>query len=139
MYRLEEELAQLPKREQEKRERLEKKIEKALKEREPRKYLFDDNEFLDNREQMVEGVKNAVSDILKKRSHPSEEPESSSTSLVNKRQKVQSASTKKVVMSVFDDEDDESDDDESEQEEVSLPINSKGKAPALKSARTVKA
>ncbi|CAO3583505.1 unnamed protein product [Absidia cylindrospora] len=162
--RLEEELAALPKREQEKRERLEKKIEKALKEREPRKHLFDDHEFLDNREQMVEGVKNAVSGLLK-RSHPSSSASSSSSSssslsppssssshsssavtasTANKRQKTQPA-TKKVV-SVFDDDDDsdESDEDSSSAEEeettpVVAPIKSKGKgkAPAAKS-KTIK-
>lgn len=138
----------LPLREQEKRERLEKKIAKALKEREPRKHLFDDNEFLDNREQMVEGVKNAVSDALK-RSHPSS---SASTSTVSespayKRQKTQSASTKKVAVSVFDDDDDDDsdeddeDDEESDQEETttSIPIKGKGKASTIKVATTIKA
>ncbi|KAI8335309.1 telomere stability and silencing-domain-containing protein [Chlamydoabsidia padenii] len=136
--KLEEELAALPQREQEKRERLEKKIEKALKEREPRKYLFDDNEFLDNREQMVESVKNAVSDVLK-RSHSS--TTTTVESSVNKRQKVQSTSTKKVAVSVFDDEDSDEDDDDEEEEEAPLPINSKGKGKAstIKPATTIKA
>ncbi|KAI9300571.1 telomere stability and silencing-domain-containing protein [Cunninghamella echinulata] len=134
--RLEEELAALPQREKEKRERLEKKIEKALKEREAPKYLFDDNEFLDNREQVVEGVKNAVSGLLKKRNN-SEVASSSSTEIINKKQKTQTSPSKKIV-SVFDDEDDEDedeDDGEEEEEEeeekikekISTSIKGKGK------------
>ncbi|CAO3619494.1 unnamed protein product [Cunninghamella echinulata] len=115
--RLEEELAALPLREKEKREQLEKKIEKALKEREAPKYLFDDNEFLDNREQVVEGVKNAVSGLLKKRNNSEvASSSSSSTEIINKKQKTQTSPSKKIA-SVFDDDDDDDEDDEDEDED----------------------
>ncbi|CAO3616153.1 unnamed protein product [Cunninghamella blakesleeana] len=139
--KLEEELAALPQREKEKRERLEKKIEKALKERQPKKHLFDDNEFLDNREQVVEGVKSAVGDLLRKRHHS--ETSSSSTSITassssssvnesNKKQKTQTSPVKKVV-SMFDDDDDseeeEASEEEASEEESTISIKGKEKIP----------
>lgn len=93
----------IPEREAEKREKLKKKIEEALKEREPRKYLFDDNKFLEDKEDVVENVKSAVSDAIK-------------------RQKLTHSPVKKVAtastsVSLFDDDDDDSSDDDEEEEE----------------------
>lgn len=65
-YRMQEELEAIPEREAEKREKLKRKIEEALKEREPRKHLFDDNKFLEESEEMVEGVKSAVGQAIKR-------------------------------------------------------------------------
>lgn len=108
MIRLQEELDAIPEREAEKREKIKKKIEEALKEREPRKYLFDDNKFLEDKEDVVENVKSAVSDAIK-------------------RQKLTHGPVKKTAtastsVSLFDDdvssdEDDDEDDDEEEEEE----------------------
>ncbi|KAL7327272.1 hypothetical protein PS15p_209490 [Mucor circinelloides] len=106
--KLQEELDAIPEREAEKREKLKKKIEEALKEREPRKYLFDDNKFLEDKEDVVENVKSAVSDAIK-------------------RQKLTHGPVKKTAtastsVSLFDDdvssdEDDDEDDDDDEEEE----------------------
>ncbi|EPB92464.1 hypothetical protein HMPREF1544_00762 [Mucor circinelloides 1006PhL] len=106
--KLQEELDAIPEREAEKREKIKKKIEEALKEREPRKYLFDDNKFLEDKEDVVENVKSAVSDAIK-------------------RQKLTHGPVKKTAtastsVSLFDDdvssdEDDDEDDDEEEEEE----------------------
>ncbi|KAI8139889.1 telomere stability and silencing-domain-containing protein [Fennellomyces sp. T-0311] len=91
--KLQEELDALPEREKEKRERLQKKIEEGLKGVEQKKYRFDDTQFLEDREQMVESVKNAVGSLLKQQ----------------KKKKVAA-----VSVSMFDDDDDEEDDDDDE-------------------------
>lgn len=100
--KLQEQLEALPKIEEEKRRKLQEKIEKALKEPEKRKYLFDDNEFLENREVVIEGVKNAVGNVFKRQ----------------KTEKKAAAAT--ASSSVFDDdvEDSEDEDDEENEEEV---------------------
>ncbi|KAI8367461.1 telomere stability and silencing-domain-containing protein [Radiomyces spectabilis] len=95
--RLQAELDAIPEREKEKREKLQKKIEKALKEYEPRKHLFDDNQFLEDREQMVENVKNAVGGLLKK-------------------QKVDHKPVKAAAI-IFDDEMDSEDEDDEEEDD----------------------
>lgn len=98
---MQEELEAIPEREAEKREKLKRKIEEALKEREPRKHLFDDNKFLEESEEMVEGVKSAVGQAIK-------------------RQKVVHKPVASTSNSLFDDEvssDEEDDEDEDEEEE----------------------
>ncbi|OBZ82592.1 Protein SDE2 [Choanephora cucurbitarum] len=99
--KLQEELDALPEREAEKREKLKRKIEEALKEREPRKYLFDDNKFLEDREDMVENVKSAVGNALK-------------------RQKVTHKPVASSSASLFDDDlsDDEEEEEEEEEEDI---------------------
>lgn len=99
---MQEELDALPKREAEKRERLKRKIEEALKEREPRKHLFDDNEFLESKEEAVEGVKSAIGQALKKQktSHNGNYKPVASTS-----------------QCLFNDDISDEDDDEEEEEE----------------------
>ncbi|KAI8329896.1 hypothetical protein BD560DRAFT_341993 [Blakeslea trispora] len=79
--KLQEELDALPEREAEKREKLKRKIEEALKEREPRKHLFDDNKFLEDREDMVENVKSAVGSAMKRQKLVHKPVASSSASL----------------------------------------------------------
>ncbi|MBM6387775.1 MAG: hypothetical protein JSY10_27995 [Paenibacillus sp.] len=93
----------IPEKEAEKREKLKRKIEDALKEREPVKHLFDDNKFLEDREEIVENVKSAVSDAVK-------------------RQKVTHKPVATTSASLFDDdlssdEDEEEDEEEEEGEE----------------------
>ncbi|CEP12741.1 hypothetical protein [Parasitella parasitica] len=100
--KLQEELDAIPEREAEKREKLKKKIEEALKEREPKKYLFDDNKFLEDKEDVVESVKSAVGDALK-RQKLTHSP-------------VKKAATASTSVSLFDD-DITSDEDEDEEEE----------------------
>ncbi|KAI9254365.1 telomere stability and silencing-domain-containing protein [Helicostylum pulchrum] len=100
--KLQEELDAVPEREAEKREKLKRKIEDALKEREPVKHLFDDNKFLEDREEIVENVKSAVSDAVK-------------------RQKVTHKPVATTSASLFDDDlssDEDEEDDEEEEEEV---------------------
>lgn len=99
--RLQEELDSLPEREAEKKERIKKKIEEGLKEREKRKYLFDDNQFLADKEEVIDEVKSAVSDALKRRK-------------LNDKP-APSMSKPAVAASMFDDDDE--DEDESEEEE----------------------
>lgn len=93
----------IPEREAERRERIKQKIEEGLKEREKRKYLFDDNQFLADKEEVLEDVKSAVGDALKRR----------------KLNDKPTTSTSKPAASVsmFDDEDEEEDDEEEEDEE----------------------
>lgn len=105
---MQEELDAIPEREAEKREKLKKKIEEALKEREPRKYLFDDNKFLEDKEDVVENVKSAVSDAIKRQKltyGPAKKTATASTSA-----------------SLFDDDvsSDEDEEEEDEEEEVEL-------------------
>ncbi|CAO3620592.1 unnamed protein product [Mucor hiemalis] len=97
--KLQEELDALPEKEAEKREKLKRKIEDALKEREPRKYLFDDNKFLEDREEMVESVKSAVGSAIK-------------------RQKVTHKPVASSSVSMFDDDVSSDEDEEEEEEEV---------------------
>ncbi|KAF1799303.1 telomere stability and silencing-domain-containing protein [Mucor lusitanicus] len=103
--KLQEELDAIPEREAEKREKLKKKIEEALKEREPRKYLFDDNKFLEDKEDVVENVKSAVSDAIKRQKLT--------------HQPAKKTATASTSVSLFDDDvsSDEDDDDEEEEEE----------------------
>lgn len=103
---MQEELDALPKREAEKRERLKRKIEEALKEREPRKHLFDDNEFLESKEEVVEGVKSAIGQALKKQktSHNGNHKPAASTSQC-------------LFSDDISDEDDDDDDEEEDEEE----------------------
>lgn len=105
LIRLQEELDAIPEREAEKREKLKKKIEEALKEREPRKYLFDDNKFLEDKEDVVENVKSAVSDAIKRQKLT--------------HQPAKKTATASTSVSLFDDDvsSDEDDDDEEEEEE----------------------
>jgi hypothetical protein len=82
---------------------LKRKIEDALKEREPRKHLFDDNQFLEDKEEVVENVKSAVGSALK-------------------RQKITHKPVASTSASLFDDdvssdEDEDEDEDEEEDEE----------------------
>lgn len=98
---MQEELDALPEKEEEKRNKLKRKIEDALKEREPRKYLFDDNQFLEDKEEVVENVKSAVGSALK-------------------RQKTAHKPLASTSVSLFDDDissDEEEDEDEDEEEE----------------------
>ncbi|KAI7897435.1 telomere stability and silencing-domain-containing protein [Mucor mucedo] len=100
--KLQEELDAIPEREAEKREKLKRKIDEALKEREPTKHLFDDNQFLEDKEEVVESVKSAVVDAIK-------------------RQKVSHKPSATTSASVFDDDlssEDDEDDEEEEEEEV---------------------
>ncbi|KAG1455463.1 hypothetical protein G6F46_008126 [Rhizopus delemar] len=109
--RMQEELEAIPEREAEKREKLKRKIEEALKEREPRKHLFDDNKFLEESEEMVEGVKSAVGQAIK-------------------RQKVVHKPVASTSNSLFDDEvssEEEDDEDEEEEEEEEEEKEEKGK------------
>ncbi|CDS11828.1 hypothetical protein LRAMOSA11472 [Lichtheimia ramosa] len=64
--RLQDALAAQPEIERARQEAIKKKIEEGLKEREPKKFRFDDTQFLEDREQAMEGVKSAVSSILRK-------------------------------------------------------------------------
>jgi cobalamin biosynthesis protein CobT len=99
LCRLQEELDTIPEREAEKREKLKRKIEDALKEREPRKHLFDDNQFLEDKEEVVENVKSAVGSALK-------------------RQKTSHKPTASTSVSLFDDDvssDEEEEDNEEEE------------------------
>ncbi|KAI9263717.1 telomere stability and silencing-domain-containing protein [Sporodiniella umbellata] len=98
--RLQEELDAIPEREQEKREKLKKKIDKALKEREPKKHLFDDSKFLEDKETMVDSVRSSVEHVIK-------------------RQKTSytSSSTASISKSLFDDDLSSSEEEEEDKEE----------------------
>lgn len=120
--KLQEELDAVPEREAEKREKLKRKIDEALKEREPVKHLFDDNQFLKDKEEMVESVKSAVVEAIK-------------------RQKVSHKPSASTSASLFDDDlsSEEEDDDEEEEnddeeendnEEEAASVKGKGKAKA---------
>ncbi|KAI8647090.1 telomere stability and silencing-domain-containing protein [Parasitella parasitica] len=108
--KLQEELDAIPEREAEKREKLKKKIEEALKERETKKYLFDDNKFLEDKEDVVESVKSAVGDAIKRQKL---------THLPAKK-----AATASTSASLFDDdissdeEEDEGEDGDEDEDEV---------------------
>ncbi|KAK9728902.1 hypothetical protein K7432_000725 [Basidiobolus ranarum] len=52
-------------REREKEERINRKIEDGLKERPVKKFRFDDAEFLQESQEIIEDVKNAVSSVMK--------------------------------------------------------------------------
>ncbi|KAI9287376.1 telomere stability and silencing-domain-containing protein [Umbelopsis sp. AD052] len=104
--KLQEYLESLPEREKEKAEKLKQKIEKALEAPPTKKYRFDDNKFMEDREQAIEDVKSAVSELMKSAT--------SSTS----RQKAPKATV--AVMSVFDD-DDEDDEDEEDEDDMGEP------------------
>ncbi|KAF7726776.1 hypothetical protein EC973_008464 [Apophysomyces ossiformis] len=97
--RLQEELEAIPLREKEKREQLQKKIEKALKEPETKRYRFEDTQFLDDCEQILESVKSAVS-----------------TSAALQQNKKVAKPAKPVSM--FDDDDDEEEDEDRSEEEA---------------------
>ncbi|KAH8555374.1 telomere stability and silencing-domain-containing protein [Umbelopsis sp. PMI_123] len=109
--KLAEYLETLPEREREKAEKLKQKIEKALEAPPTKKYRFDDNKFMEDREQVIEDVKSAVSELMKNGS--------SSTS----RQKAPKATVN--VISVFDDddEDDEENEDDDEEEDMGESSN----------------
>ena len=102
IYRLQEELDALPEREAEKREKLKRKIDDALKEREPKKHLFDDNQYLKDSEEMVENVKSVVGQALK-------------------RQKTNPKPVATSSVSAFDDDlsSDDSEEEEKDQVEIS--------------------
>ncbi|CDH57724.1 hypothetical protein RO3G_09056 [Lichtheimia corymbifera JMRC:FSU:9682] len=105
--RLQDALAAQPEIERARQEAIKKKIEDGLKEREPKKFRFDDTQFLEDREQAMEGVKSAVSSILKKQT---------------KKPKQQV-----VAMSLlFGDEMDDEDDDEDEGDDDEQPNDAEG-------------
>ncbi|CAO3675573.1 unnamed protein product [Rhizopus stolonifer] len=92
-----------------KKEKLKRKIDNALKEREPKKHLFDDNQFLQNAEEMVDQVRSAVADAIKrqKTSHtPVAAAASSSKSMFDDD-----------ISSSEEEEEEEEDDDEEEEKE----------------------
>ncbi|KAI9323796.1 telomere stability and silencing-domain-containing protein [Dichotomocladium elegans] len=121
--RREEALAALPEIEREREERIQKKIEEGLKEREPKKFRFDDNQFLEDREEVIESVKSAVSKMLKQ-----QQPA--------KKAKV----TKSPPMtSMFDDEiseDDDNDDDEEDDDDDNEEADSAEASDARNSKET---
>ncbi|RCI03995.1 hypothetical protein CU098_002627, partial [Rhizopus stolonifer] len=134
--KLQQELEAIPEREKEKRENLKRKIDKALKEREPKKYLFDDNQFLQNAEEMVDQVKSAVSDAIKrqKTSHtPAAAAASSSKSMFDddvssSEEEDDDDEEEKEEEEKEEDDDDDDDDDEREKEaEVVVVSDTKGK------------
>ncbi|RUS18186.1 telomere stability and silencing-domain-containing protein [Endogone sp. FLAS-F59071] len=59
-------LEKQPEIEKAKRERLQRKIERGLKEPPQKKHRFNDNKFLEDRVEVIEGVKNAVAAVVKK-------------------------------------------------------------------------
>lgn len=119
LIRLQEELDAIPEREAEKREKLKRKIEDALKEREPVKHLFDDNKFLEDREEIVENVKSAVSDAVKRQK------------VTHKPVATTSASLFDDDLSSDEDEEDEKEEEEEEEEEEEKPTTkAKGKSRA---------
>ncbi|KAG2176298.1 hypothetical protein INT43_005532 [Umbelopsis isabellina] len=114
--KLAEYIEQAPERERQKAEKLKEKIEKALQEPPTKKYRFDDNQFMEDREQVVESVKLAVGDLLKNGGASSSRPKA--------------AKAQVAVMSVFDDdEDDEDDDDEDEEEEEEQVVAESSSSP----------
>lgn len=128
MHRLQEELDALPEREAEKREKLKRKIEDALKEREPRKYLFDDNEFLEDKEEMVENVKSAVGSAIKRQKVTHKPVASSSASMFDDD-----------VSSDEDEEEEEGEGEEDEEEEEEQVASVKEEKQAPEKEKTTKA
>ncbi|KAI7847836.1 telomere stability and silencing-domain-containing protein [Circinella umbellata] len=98
--KLQEELDALPERERERREKTQKKIEEGLKGVEQKKYRFDDTQFLEDREQMVDNVKSAVGSLLKNQQL--------------KQQKKKAVTT--VSLNMFDDEEDSEEEDSEEED-----------------------
>ncbi|KAI8065589.1 telomere stability and silencing-domain-containing protein [Gongronella butleri] len=113
------------------REKFEKKIEKALKPREAPKHRFDDNEFLNEKEQVVDKVKDAVSNALK-RSASSSSSSSSSASSTGSAPAAKRAKVAAPAASVFDDDLSSSDDDDdSDDSDVQSAPPAKGKGKAV--------
>ncbi|KAJ2960725.1 hypothetical protein NQZ79_g3942 [Umbelopsis isabellina] len=134
--KLAEYIEQAPERERQKAEKLKEKIEKALQEPPTKKYRFDDNQFMEDREQVVESVKLAVGDLLKNGGASSSRPKATKAQV--------------AVMSVFDDDEDDEDEEAEEEEEEQvvaesssspvaepISINSKGKGKAVESSDVV--
>lgn len=96
--RLQEELNLIPKRERERRERLAKKIEEALKEPEKPVHRFDDTEYLEQYEQLMETVRNVTREMVSKQENNNNH---------HKQEVVPQQQAPAAVASVFDDADEE--------------------------------
>lgn len=125
----------IPEREAEKREKLKRKIDDALKEREPVKHLFDDNKFLEDREQVVESVKSAVIDAIKRQKVSHKPSATTSASLFDDDLSSESEEEEEDEVDEEEEEEEEEEDEEDEEDVIAArecSVKGKGRATRAK-------